>query len=137
MGRGERKNKKEAESGDAAAKTNTSNDMTIPARKSLMIIALPSLLNTTTRYIAMHAKTKSQKGAFPGIREMPRNGSNSLPAFCNDKRQQGDRPCPFDGLGQCPLMFGTTAGNPAGHDLAALRDVIVKNVRTFIVYYNG
>jgi len=31
-------------------------------------------------------------------------------------------------------MLGATAGNPAGHDLAALRDVIVKKIRSFIVY---
>jgi len=30
-------------------------------------------------------------------------------------------------------MLGATAGNSAGHDLAALRDVIMKNIRPFII----
>jgi hypothetical protein len=36
------------------------------------------------------------------------------------KRQQGDVPCLLDGAGQAALVRGANAGEPPGHDLAAL-----------------
>jgi len=60
-----------------------------------------------------------------------------LSAFRDGKGQKGDGSRPLDGLGQCPLMLGTAAGNPAGHDLASFRDIIMENVRTFIVDLEG
>jgi len=36
------------------------------------------------------------------------------------KRQQGDVPGLLDGAGQAALVRGANAGEPAGHDLAAL-----------------
>jgi hypothetical protein len=34
-------------------------------------------------------------------------------------------------------MFGTTAGNPARHDLAALRNIVVKDIRALVIDIDG
>jgi len=58
MGSGERRNKKKPESGEAAAKINISDDMTTPARKSLLIKPLPVLLDTIRHHIAVLQRQK-------------------------------------------------------------------------------
>jgi hypothetical protein len=38
----------------------------------------------------------------------------------SDIRQKGNRTSPLDGMGERPLMLGTTTGQSAGNDFAAL-----------------
>jgi hypothetical protein len=42
-------------------------------------------------------------------------------SFGYDKGEQGDRPRPFDGHGQFPLVLGAVSRNPPWHDLAPFR----------------
>jgi hypothetical protein len=57
-----------------------------------------------------------------GLKPVPFNASDWLKIVLvpRGKRQQGDVPSLLDGAGQAALVRGANAGEPPGHDLAAL-----------------
>jgi hypothetical protein len=58
-------------------------------------------------------------------------GGNS--AFWIHKRQQGDNPGPFDGVGEIALLLGGETRETTGQDLAALGDELLEQIDILVV----